>query len=264
MKPNRSVRTSEFDEPAFLGRLRVGEQNAYRQLIRRMHGSMVSVASSIIGSRAQAEEVVQDTWLAVFSGIGRFEGRSSLTTWLFTIVTNRARTRISQECRTVSLPGLLDEAPGRARAGSPPEFTPAGKWSMAPRLWDELNPERIVGGRQLWDHVRDVIAALPPGQRAVVILRDQEGREPREICELLSISPENQRVLLHRARARIREAIDVLVGQSHVVSLTARRQNAVRAVHGLVGAGLSGLRPFQPLNPTGHRQRIFGHVALNG
>ncbi len=214
MQPNPAMRTSEFDEPDFLGRLREGEHNAYRQLIRRMHGSLVRVAASIIGSRAQAEEVVQETWLAVYSGIGRFEGRSSLAAWLFSIAINRARTRINRERRTVGLPGLLDDGLSAPCTVDPAAFTPAGRWIAAPQAWDDLNPERIVGGRQLWKHVGAAIEALPPGQRAVIVLRDQEGKAPAEICELLSISPENQRVLLHRARASIRKTVNALMDQS--------------------------------------------------
>lgn len=205
------MRTAEFDDPAFLARLRAGESGAYRQLIRRFHASLVSVANSIIGSRAQAEEVVQDAWLAVFSGIGRFEGRSSLATWLFSIVLNRARTRASREARLVGLPGIIDGSQGNERAVDLTEFQPDGHWIEAPRLWDELNPERVVAGRQLWAHVQEAIERLPAGQRAVIILRDMEGHEADEACALLGISAENQRVLLHRARGRIRKTIDALV-----------------------------------------------------
>ena len=102
------MRQTEFDEPEFLARLRRGDEQAYRALIRRFHGSLTGVAASIIGSRAQAEEVVQDAWLAVFSGIGGFEGRSSLVTWVFSIVLNRARTRASREGRLVGLPALME------------------------------------------------------------------------------------------------------------------------------------------------------------
>ncbi len=203
--------TVEFDDPAFLARLRAGDGGAYRQLIHRFHASLVSVANSIIGSRAQAEEVVQDAWLAVFNGIGRFEGRSSLATWLFSIVLNRARTRARRESRLVGLPGILDGAQGNERAVDVTEFQPDGHWVEAPRLWDEINPERVVAGRQLWAHVQEAIERLPAGQRAVIILRDLEGREAEEACTLLGISAENQRVLLHRARGRIRKTIDALV-----------------------------------------------------
>jgi RNA polymerase sigma-70 factor (ECF subfamily) len=205
------MRTAEFDDPAFLARLRAGDDGAYRQLIRRFHASLVSVANSIIGSRAQAEEVVQDAWLAVFNGISRFEGRSSLATWLFSIVLNRARTRASREKRLVGLPGILDGAQGNERAVDVTEFQPDGHWIELPRLWDDLNPERVVAGRQLWAHVQAAIERLPAGQRAVIILRDMEGREAEEACTLLGISAENQRVLLHRARGRIRKTIDALI-----------------------------------------------------
>jgi RNA polymerase sigma-70 factor (ECF subfamily) len=205
------MRTGEFDDPAFMARLRAGDALAYRALIRRFHGSLVSVANSIIGSRAQAEEVVQDSWLAVFNGIGRFEGRSSLATWLFSIVLNRARTRAGRESRLVGLPGILDGTQGSERAVDVTEFQPDGHWVEAPRLWDEINPERVVAGRQLWTHVQAAIERLPAGQRAVIVLRDMEGREAEEACALLGISAENQRVLLHRARGRIRKTIDALV-----------------------------------------------------
>ncbi|HTC09116.1 MAG TPA: sigma-70 family RNA polymerase sigma factor [Acetobacteraceae bacterium] len=213
--------SAEFDDPAFLARLRAGDQAAYRQLIRRFHASLVSVANSIIGSRAQAEEVVQDAWLAVFNSISRFEGRSSLATWLFSIVLNRARTRISRESRLVGLPGILDGTQGTERAVDVTEFQPDGHWVEAPRLWDELNPERVVSGRQLWAHVQEAIERLPAGQRAVIVLRDMEGQDAEAACALLNISAENQRVLLHRARGRVRKTIDGLVAGSAPAVVTA-------------------------------------------
>lgn len=206
------MRQTEFDHPEFLAQLRSGDERAYRKLIRRFHASLVGVASSIIGSRAQAEEVVQDAWLAVFSGIGAFEGRSSVVTWLFSIVLNRARTRASREGRLVGLPALLEGTNPGGRAVPLTEFKPDGHWVEAPRLWDELDPERIVGGRQLWLHVMEVVERLPNGQRAVLILRDMEGCEAEDACTLLGISAENQRVLLHRARGRVRQTIDALTG----------------------------------------------------
>ena len=219
----------EFDDPAFLARLRAGEDGAYRQLIRRFHASLVSVANSIIGSRAQAEEVVQDAWLAVFNSISRFEGRSSLATWLFSIVLNRARTRASRESRLVALPGVLDGAQGAERAVDVTEFKADGHWVDAPRLWDELDPERVVSGRQLWAHVQEAIERLPAGQRAVIVLRDMEGQDAETACTLLGISTENQRVLLHRARGRVRKAIDALVvGNAPAAAATAARRPTPR------------------------------------
>jgi RNA polymerase sigma-70 factor, ECF subfamily len=223
------MRQTEFDQPEFLARLRRGEEQAYRSLIRRLHFSLIGVAASIIGSRAQAEEVVQDAWLAVFAGIDRFEGRSSLVTWVFSIVLNRARTRASREGRLVGLPALLAGTEPGGRAVDVTEFKPDGHWLEIPSLWDELNPERIVGGRQLWDHVTSAIERLPAGQRAVIILRDMEGRAAEEACTLLGISAENQRVLLHRARGRIRQTIDALIGEPRAVAVPASGRRPSRS-----------------------------------
>ncbi len=221
------MRTTEFDDPRFLTRLREGDATAYRTLVRRFHASLVRFAASIIGSHAQAEEVVQDAWIAVYAGVGRFEGRSSLVTWIFSIVMNRARTRVSREGRLVGLGSLLEGTSPTERGVPLSEFKPDGHWVEAPKLWDELNPERIVGGRQLWDHVQGVIDRLPSGQRAVILLRDMEGRDAEETCAVLEISAENQRVLLHRARSRIRQEIDALIGAE-----PARRSAPARPARG--------------------------------
>ena len=214
------MRQTEFDQPEFLARLRRGDESAYRMLIRHLHGSLIGLATSIIGSRAQAEEVVQDTWLAVFSGIGGFEGRSRLVTWVFSIVLNRARTRATREGRLVGLAALMEGTSPAARAVDVSQFKPDGHWIEAPRLWDEIDPERLVGGRQLWEHVAETIDRLPPGQRAVIILRDIEGCDAAEACRLLGITAENQRVLLHRARGRVRQGIDVITGTERPAATT--------------------------------------------
>jgi RNA polymerase sigma-70 factor (ECF subfamily) len=198
----------DFDQPEFLARLRAGDAAAYRRLIRRYNGALVGIAQAVIGSRAQAEEVVQDTWLAVFRNIARFEGRSSLAGWLFTIARNRARTRITSEGRTVGLPG----ADGVERSVDASNFRPDGHWTELPALWDELNPERLVGGQQLWKLVQAAIETLPAAQKATILLRDIEGLASEEVCELLGVSAEYQRVLLHRARGKVRAAIDVAMG----------------------------------------------------
>ncbi len=223
---------SEFDSPAFLEKLRAGDGAAYRRLIRRFHGALVGTASGIIGSRAQAEEVVQDAWLAVFAGIGRFEGRSSLASWLFAIVLNRARTRASREGRLVALPAL-DPGEAAERAVPLDRFQPDGHWTEAPKLWDELDPERVVGGRQLWQHVQEAIEKLPAGQKAVIILRDMEAHTAEETCALLEISPENQRVLLHRARGRVRRTVELLLdGTAPAAAAVAGRPAAPRPAGG--------------------------------
>ena len=238
----------EFDSPDFLARLRAGDQAAYRRLIRRFHGSLVGTASGIIGSRAQAEEVVQDAWLAVFAGIGRFEGRSSLASWLFAIVLNRARTRASREGRLVALPAL-DAGEAAERAVPLDRFQPDGHWTESPKLWDELDPERVVGGRQLWAHVQEAIEKLPAGQKAVIILRDMETQTAEETCALLEITPENQRVLLHRARGRVRRTVELLLDGAAPARAIVRarpatpkpaRGKALRFVARLFAPGLGG------------------------
>lgn len=222
-------RHRDFDDPGFLERLRQGEPAAYRLLVRRLHGSLVGVAAAVIGSRAQAEEVVQDAWLAVFSGIGRFEGRSSLTTWLFSIVLNRARTRARREGRLVALPALEGGEPGE-RAVPRSAFQPDGHWIEPPRLWDVLDPERVVAGQQLWQHVQAAIERLPAGQRAVLLLRDIEGCTAEDACALLEITAENQRVLLHRARGRIRAMVDALPGMRPLPATIAKAKPGGPAV----------------------------------
>ena len=225
---------SAFDSPEFLERLRSGEEAAYRRLVRRFHGVLVGVASGVIGSRAQAEEVVQDTWIAVFNNIGGFEGRSSLASWLYTIALNRARTRIGKESRLVGLPAVLDGSQGEERAVPASAFRGDGHWIDAPRLWDELDPERVVAGRQLWDHVQEAIELLPAGQKAVIILRDMEDKTGEEICALLQITPENQRVMLHRARARIRAAIDRITAPAAPKAVPTPASPVARRGHGIV------------------------------
>jgi RNA polymerase sigma-70 factor (ECF subfamily) len=145
---------------------------------------------------------------------------------VFSIVLNRARTRATREGRLVGLPALMEGTPPGGRAVDVSEFKPDGHWIEAPRLWDEISPERIVGGRQLWDHVMEAIDRLPAGQRAVVILRDMEGCDAEEACTLLGLTAENQRVLLHRARGRIRQAIDAVTGDARTAAVAspARRR----------------------------------------
>jgi RNA polymerase sigma-70 factor, ECF subfamily len=242
------MRSTEFDDPGFLARLRQGDSVAYRLLVRRFHASLVRFAASIIGSHAQAEEIVQDSWLAVYAGVSRFEERSSLVTWIFSIVMNRAKTRVSREGRLVGLATLMEGTSPNERGVPLTEFKPDGHWVETPRLWDELNPERIVAGRQLWDQVQAVIDRLPAGQRAVILLRDMEGRDAEETCAVLEISAENQRVLLHRARSRIRQEIDALIGMEPVKRAAPERRRlrggsiVVRALHVLASA----MRPGTP------------------
>src|SRR5208337_2681857 len=194
----------DFDDPAFIARLRSGDEAAFRQLVRRFHGALVGTANAIIGSRAQAEEVVQDTWVAVVSNIAA----------------NRARTRAKREGRLVAL--APPSAEGEERAVEMQNFREDGRWVVMPRLWHDLDPEREIGGRQLRKHVEAVIEQLPPNQKAVLILRDIEGGSAEKACKVLDVSAENQRVLLHRARARVRRRIDALLGEGEPAPAAAR------------------------------------------
>lgn len=182
-----------------LERLLAKDESAFQALVRRHHASMVSVARCFVGSHAIAEEVAQDTWLAVIGGLSRFPGRSTLKNWVFTILVDQARTRAEQE----SLPPCFQEVESTA------DHALAGPLAD----WEELDPERIVSGRQLMAHVADLLDDLPAAQRSVVMLRDFEGLQPEDACRLLGISAANQRVLLHRGRTRIRNGLTTLLAE---------------------------------------------------
>ncbi|WP_428484872.1 RNA polymerase sigma factor [Rhodopila sp.] len=165
----------------------------------------ISAALSLIGSQTQAEEAVQDAWLAVFGGIGRFKNRSSVVTWIFSIVRNApAAARGISGVLLACLPSVTAAKRGRRAGEGHSAFgVQAGRPLEAePCVWDSISAERIVAGRQLWDHVHEIIERLPHARRAVLVLGDMEGQTAEEACKLLKILSENQRVLLHRARSR--------------------------------------------------------------
>lgn len=195
-------------ETALLARLRAGEEAAWRHVVRRWHRTLVGLAASVLGDRAAAEEAAQDAWLKIVAGIGGFERRASLSSWMCAIALNEARTRVRQRRRRAEVP--LDAGPSDGVDAN--RFGADGHWRVPPAVWDVLDPERIVAGRTLWAHVATLIDALPPGQRAVLLLRDVEGLSAEEACRLLEIGPENQRVLLHRGRTRLRTAVEALLG----------------------------------------------------
>lgn len=192
-----------------LARLKAGDEAAFGELVRRHQPSLIGVAMGFVDNRAVAEEVVQETWLAVIEGLDRFEGRSSLATWMFAILANKARTRAVREKRMVPL-DLPEQSGGGDVGVDPARFGPDGRWRRPPALIDEITPERVVAGRQLAAVAREEIERLPPRQRAVVLMRDVEHIPAAEAARILSISEENQRVLLHRARSRLRQAIEDL------------------------------------------------------
>ncbi len=194
-------------EARLLQRLRDGDEQAFTTLVEQYHSSMLGLALSFVASRAVAEEVVQDTWLAVLRGLDRFEGRSSLRTWLFTILVNRARTTGVREARSVP---VADAGPAVDAA----RFGPSGAWAVPPEHWIE-EAENRVDAVKLAVLLRDGLTLLPARQREVVLLRDVEGLSSAEVCEVLSVSEANQRVLLHRGRSRLRQLLESELGGAH-------------------------------------------------
>jgi RNA polymerase sigma-70 factor (ECF subfamily) len=197
--------TARAKEAALVKLLAAGDRAAFEQVYRRHNTSLVRIATGIVRSRATAEEVAQETWIAVLKSISGFEGRSSLATWIFSILVNKARSRARRDGRIVSFEGT-GEDDNLAAA-----FNGRGRWKDMPELWDVLTPERILAGRTVMDHVNAAIEALPPGQRSVIILRAQQGLDAEEVCSILGISEGNMRVLLHRARLGVRAALDGLM-----------------------------------------------------
>lgn len=187
-----------------LGRLRAGDEQAFVALVERYSGSMLRLASSFVPSRAVAEEVVQETWLALLRGLVAFEGRSSLKTWLFSILVNRARSAGVRESRTVP---VADAGP----VVDASRFGPSGAWSVPPEHWIE-EAESRVDAAKLAGLLRPAIDELPARQREVVLLRDIEGLTSAEVCAVLSISEANQRVLLHRGRGKLRQVLETELG----------------------------------------------------
>jgi RNA polymerase sigma-70 factor, ECF subfamily len=192
--------------------LRAGDERVFRELIERYTASMIRVALMYVRTRAVAEEVVQDTWIGVLRSLPRFEGRSSLRTWIFRILANQARTRARREARSVpfsSLAGPGEDGPtvdpDRFLGADHPAFP--DHWASPPRSWEGMPEQELLAG-ETRERVRDAIDMLPASQRAVISLRDVEGWSSQEVCDLLDISEGNQRVLLHRARAKVREALE--------------------------------------------------------
>ncbi|MFL5780658.1 MAG: RNA polymerase sigma factor [Thermoleophilaceae bacterium] len=202
-------RPSADPDAALLDRLRAGDEAAFMELVERYHGALVRLARSFVSSQAVAEDVAQETWLGVLNGIDRFEGRSSLKTWIFRILVNRAKTRGERESRSVPFSSLAD--PDGEPSVDPDRFVEAGAWSSPPRRWEGEPLERLLAG-EARDTIEAAIAELPPAQRSVITLRDLEGLDADETCRLLDLTDGNQRVLLHRARSKVRQALEDYLG----------------------------------------------------
>ena len=199
------------EEAEVLARLRAGDERTFQSLVESYHGTMIAVALSYVKTREVAEEVVQEAWLGVLNGLDRFEGRSSLKTWIFRILVNTAMTRGGREARSVPFSSLapadeeeLTVEPERFR---PPGEAFAGHWNGYPGDWSSL-PERGLLGRETLAVVKRAIEELPDSQRAVIAMRDIAGCSAEEVCQALEVSAGNQRVLLHRARSHVRAALE--------------------------------------------------------
>jgi RNA polymerase sigma-70 factor (ECF subfamily) len=199
------------EEAELVSRLRAGDERAFEELVDRFHPMMLAVARTHVKTQTAAEEVAQDAWLGVLNGLDRFEGRSSLKTWILRILVNNAITRGVRDSRSVPFSSLAaEEAEGPVV--EPERFRPkggafAGHWNGYPADWSSM-PEQALLGRETLERVKGAIHDLPPAQRTVITLRDIEGWDSREVCAALEISEGNQRLLLHRARSGVRAALE--------------------------------------------------------
>jgi RNA polymerase sigma-70 factor, ECF subfamily len=210
--------TAGGDETLLVEALRERDEAAFSLLLDRWYGSMLRIAMGYVGSRARAEEVVQETWLAVLRGLDRFRGHSSLKTWVFRILVNRARTTAVREARVVPVSSLGGEGSGEGptrdlagvaavACGEPRTAAVADGWSQ------RASPEDRVLSAEVRAHIERAIEALPARQRAVLTLRDVEGWTSEEVCNALGLTETNQRVLLHRARVKVRDALEPFVSE---------------------------------------------------
>ncbi|HWE23689.1 MAG TPA: sigma-70 family RNA polymerase sigma factor [Myxococcales bacterium] len=211
MKTTAAALPVAQDEATLVAALRAGDEKVFVALVRELHPSMLRVASLFVSSRALAEEVVQETWLGVLKGLAAFEGRSSLRRWIFGILTNCAKARGTREARSVPFSSVGTQENEDEPVVDPSRFLPAdhprwpGHWSAPPVAWAD---EKLIQQESLQAAQR-AIDQLPRSQREVIVLRDVEGWESDEVCELLGLTEVNQRVLLHRARSRVRAALEL-------------------------------------------------------
>jgi RNA polymerase sigma-70 factor (ECF subfamily) len=200
----RGSRDRSDPDSALLVRLRAGEEQAFVELVSRYHASLVRLARTYVASSAVAEEVAQDTWLAVLRGLEGFAGRSSFRTWLLQILVNRASSTGVREHRSIP---IADAGP----AVDASRFDSSGAWMAPPQHWVEDSDDRLSAAA-LAAPITMALDKLPARQREVVLLRDVDGLSGREVSEVLKISEANQRVLLHRSRSRLRHAIEAELG----------------------------------------------------
>jgi RNA polymerase sigma-70 factor, ECF subfamily len=213
-EPGAAGDDTALADARLLAALRAGDEAAFLQMVDRYHASLLRLALMYVSNRQVAEEVVQETWLAVLLGLKQFEGRSALKTWIVRILLNKAKTRAQREGRSVpfsSLPALDLESdepsvePERFYSADHPQWP--GNWAAPPHTWESVPEQRLLA-RETRRRLREAIAALPAQQQEVILLRDIEGWTAAEVCNTLALSETNQRVLLHRARSKVRRALE--------------------------------------------------------
>jgi RNA polymerase sigma-70 factor, ECF subfamily len=199
-------------DEALLRRLRAGEEGAFDELVTKHHGGLIRMAMNHVADRDAAEEVAQDTWMAVIDGLHRFEGRSSLRTWIFGILIHKAKDRGVREKRHTTFSDYESSDDEQEEAVDPSRFQQsgewAGHWAFPPQPWDERTPESLLASQQAVNAMNKAIEALPATLKDVLVLRDMEGVESQEVCALLKITETNLYVRLHRARERVRQAVE--------------------------------------------------------
>lgn len=214
---NRKTQSAERpgltrSEDRLIARLRHGDEGAFDELVNQHHGSLIRVALGYVADRDVAEEVVQDTWMTVIEKLDSFEGRSSLRTWIFGILIHKAKDRGVREKRHTTFSALESYDDDNEEAVDPARFQQsgewAGHWAFPPQPWDDRTPETLLASKQATDCMQQAIQDLPSTLRDVLIMRDVEGIESTEICELLKITETNLYVRLHRARERVRQTVE--------------------------------------------------------
>ena len=206
-KVGGALQTAQPDpDDELLKQLRAGDEQAFVVLVQRYRTAMLRLAACYVPNQAIAEEVVQDTWVGFLRGLSKFEGRSSVRTWLFCILVNRAVSAGTRERRSLAVADLEATV-------DPSRFDPAGNWAVPPEHWIDLVDDQIVA-KEMADWITSAIAVLPARQREVVTLRDVDGLSSEEVCGVLEITEANQRVLLHRGRSRLRQLLESEFGRA--------------------------------------------------
>lgn len=203
----QSVAVRGDRQDGLVERLRDGDEDAFSELVEQYHPALTRFAGVFLDDESAIEEIVQETWLAFVDGLERFEGRASIKSWLFGILANQAKKRANKDNRTKTWTSLFDDSSlADEYSRDDDRFDASGRWVEGPSRW-ELDPETQMMKQQLLEVIRDAIEQLPASQKAVVTLRDVEGLSAEQACEILEITDGNQRVLLHRGRVKVRDAV---------------------------------------------------------